>query len=108
MTTNVAGHGTTVLGAGILAGLLWGLANLWALARLLKTWVSPKRSRSSWRVVGWLAAKFALLYPLAALFLKNVPGAAVGFGVGFTVMLVGVLAYVSRTAPRTVSVRHGR
>ena len=93
--------------AGFLVGVAWGLANLWVLARLLAAWLHPPRSK--WRVVGWLLAKLAVVYPLAALFLYAYPGRAMSFGLGFSVVLLAAIARSLLIAQRPVALRtHGR
>ncbi|MBI4342495.1 MAG: hypothetical protein HY599_03920 [Candidatus Omnitrophica bacterium] len=90
--------------AGLLAGAAWNFASVWTLSRLLNAWLSPQRSRR--HVVGWLAAKLAVLYPLAALFLQTYPGTAVGFGIGFTVALLVVIGWYALATQRSLA--HGR
>ena len=106
------------LALGVLAGGLWNLANLYCLTRLLTAWLGPPRPaghdgrggrRSTRRVVGWLLVKFIALYFLAFALLR-LPGVSpVGFGVGFTVVLIGAVWLLALRARRLVPpVAHDR
>lgn len=117
------------LALGLLAGGLWNLANLYCLTRLLTAWLGPPRPaghdgrpprlwrsagrgggrRSTRRVVGWLLVKFIALYVLAFALLR-LPGVSpVGFGVGFTVVLIGAVWLLALRARRLVPpVAHDR
>ena len=86
------------LALGVLAGGLWNAASLWCLASLLNAWLGPVPSQR--RVIGWLAVKFPLLYVLAFGALKLPSVSLIGFGIGFTVTLVAVMASLWRLAPR--------
>lgn len=92
---------------GVLAGGAWNLANLWCLSRLLATWLGQHRSRR--RVIGWILVKFPLLY-LAAFGLLNLPGMSfVGFGVGFTAVLISAIAVLAaRVRCLALPASHGR
>ena len=92
---------------GVLVGGLWNLANLYCLTRLLTAWLGPRRSTR--RVVGWLLVKFIALYFLAFALLR-LPGVSpVGFGVGFTVVLIGAIWLLALRARRLVPpVAHDR
>jgi hypothetical protein len=76
-------------GWGLLAGGVWNLVNLWCLSRLLAAWLGPQRSTA--RVVRWLVIKFPLLYGVAWLLLSRAWVSMVGFGVGFTLVLLAAL-----------------
>ena len=71
---------------GILSGGACNLVSLWCLAHLLGAWLGPQPSRR--RVLGWFLLKFPLLY----LFVFSLPRASyislIGFGIGFTVVLI--------------------
>ena len=104
MVTNVTSFWTTTT-VGLLVGSAWSLANLWVLGRLLTAWISPAPRRSRRRVVGWLLLKLAVIYPLAVLFLHANPGAAVSFGVGFSLVLLAALIRFTVVAQRAIA--HG-
>ena len=78
------------LAAGIAAGGAWSLANLWCLSRVLSAWLGPEHSRR--RAIAWLLIKLAVLYPAAFIILNAYPQLAAGFGVGFSLALVVVIA----------------
>ena len=89
--------------AGVLVGGLWNLASLWCLSQLLAAWLGPQPSRR--RAIVWLCVKFPLLY-LAAFALLRQPGLSLlGFGVGFSVVLVVAVAALAANARQLV---HGR
>ena len=92
------------LGASMLVGGAWNLASLWCLARVLSAWLGTTPSRR--RAVAWLIAKLGGLYPLAWLILRQPAISAVGFGVGFSLVLVVILAHVVWAAQHSLS--HGR
>ena len=97
--------GSTTL--GVAAGGAWNLASLWCLAQLLGAWLGPQPSRR--RALLWLFMKFPLLY--AAVFaLLRLPGiSAAGFGIGFTLVLVGAIAWLTVHAQRLAGSRsYGR
>ena len=71
---------------GVIAGGFWNLANLWCLERVLSAWLQPQPSRR--RALGWVLVKFPLLYLLAFMLLRVSFVSLVGFGIGFTVVLV--------------------
>ena len=98
--------GDAALAAGVLAGGAWHLISLWCLAQLLSAWLVRHSTR---RVVGWLLLKFPLLYLAAYGLLQRWRVSAMGFGIGFTVVLVTALAWLVWQAPRLVrSPAHGR
>lgn len=76
---------------GVAAGGAWNLTSLWCLVQLLSVWLGPQRSTR--RVVGWLLVKFPALYLTAWLLLRHQAVSPVGFGVGFTVVLVTALGF---------------
>lgn len=84
--------------AGLLAGGLWNVANLWCLSQLLEAWLGPRRSTK--RVVAWLLVKFPLLYVLAVALLQSTRVSMVGFGIGFTLVLVAAGLLLVREAQR--------
>ncbi len=101
-STAIAAAAVTFFGAsrlafGVLAGGLWNLTSLWCLAQLLRAWLGPKPSQR--RAIGWLLVKFPFLY-VGIFFLMRHPAVSLlGFGIGFTVVLVvavGVLAFQTR------------
>lgn len=92
---------------GVAVGGVWNLASLWCLIRLVNAWLGTSPSRT--RVVGWLLVKFPLLYlvAFAALWTRMIP--AVGFGIGFSVvLLVTVLGVALRTNRFLLARPHGR
>ena len=92
---------------GVAAGGTWNLASVWCLTRLLEAWLGAHPSRT--RVILWLLVKCPLLYLLAfgALWTRAV--SAEGFGIGFTVVLLTVVAGMARNARRLVTAHpHGR
>lgn len=86
------------LAIGMLVGGAWHLASLWCLASLLAAWLGPQRSQRT--VLGWLLVKFPLLYGAAILLLRHPSMSIAGFALGFTVVLVAVIAGVARGLPR--------
>ena len=81
--------GAVKVGVGIFAGGTWNMASLWCLARLLSAWLGPAASRR--RVIGWLLVKFPLLYLVVFTLLRHPAVSLVGFGIGFTIVLVVAL-----------------
>jgi hypothetical protein len=95
-----------VLALGIAAGGLWSLANLWCLARMLAAWLGARARR---RAVGWLLVKLILLYPAALALLSADPRLSPGFGLGFGIALVVIVAGVARAARQPAALpTHGR
>lgn len=92
------------LAASLLVGGAWNLASLWCLIRVLSAWIGPSASRR--RAIAWLVVKLGGLYPLAWLMLRHPAMSALGFGLGFSLVLLVILAYVVWAAQRTIS--HGR
>lgn len=98
--------GPRVVGS-ILAGGLWNLASLWCLSRLLGAWLRPDPRRS--RVLGWLVLKGALLALLIGAVLRAPWLSFIGFGIGFTVMLIIIVASFALHPRRLVTGQsHGR
>ena len=93
--------------AGMITGATWNLANLWCLRQLLTTWLGSKQSTP--RVVAWLAVKFPLLY-LAAWWLLSRPAISlIGFGIGFTMVLIVMISFQALHAThRSTPVSHER
>ena len=93
--------------AGGIAGAVWNALNLWCLTRLLQAWLGPRPSRRL--ALGWLLAKFPLLYAAAWVCLSHPGSSAAGFGVGFTVVLIAAMAWFAFQAQRMAPLRsHGR
>ena len=68
---------------GVGAGMVWSLANAWALTRLVRgSLASPQLPR--WRQTAWWVVKLPLLYGVAALMLVSPWSSAVGFLTGFS------------------------
>ena len=98
--------GPRVVGS-ILAGGLWNLASLWCLTRLLGAWLRPEPSRN--RLLGWLALKGAWLALLIGAVLRAPWLSFIGFGIGFTIMLIIVIAFFALHSRRFVAGQsHGR
>ena len=82
---------------GVFVGGAWNLASIWCLAHLLDTWLGTQHSQR--RAIGWLLVKFPLLYTLLVVLLRHPAISLLGFGIGFTIVLVvavGVLAFQRR------------
>ncbi len=95
------------LALGIAIGSAWNLASLWCLARLLQAWLGPQRSTR--RVVGWLLAKFSLLFLLALACFRLPVVSMTGISVGLTMVLVVVISGFALQARRAQQVQtHGR
>ena len=105
--TAIAVGWSAPLATGILAGGSWNLASLWCLAHLLNAWLGPQRSRRL--ALGWLILKFPLLYVLAFGFVRASIGSLVGFGVGFTLVLIVVVGGLAiRARPLSATRSYGR
>ena len=117
---------------GVAAGIAWNLASLWCLSRMLAAWLVPPPARGGaitgltferrpesrpatilrfqsafggrWQVVGWLLVKFPLLYLLAFALLRGSSVSLVGFGAGFSAVLVVMLAAFALRAQRRIAV----
>ena len=89
--------------AGALAGGLWNLASLWCLIRLLGAWLGPQPSQR--HVVGWLVVKFPLLYLGVFLLLRSSSISLIGFGIGFSLILIGAIGWFAANAPRLFAVK---
>ena len=85
---------------GVAVGGAWSLASLWCLTRLLASWLGPQRSTR--QVVGWLVVKFPLLYLLAFWLMRRPAVSFLGFGVGFSVVLVTAIAGLAIHARRII------
>jgi len=93
--------------AGGIAGAVWNALNFWCLTRLLQAWLGPQPSRR--RALGWLLAKFPLLYAAAWVYLSRPGASVIGFGVGFTVILIAAMAwFVLQAQQITPFSSHGR
>ena len=67
-----------------MAGLVWGLANFWCMARAVRCVVEGKKG---WTLAGWAAFKLVGLYGLAAWMLIGLKMPAVAWLAGFTISL---------------------
>ena len=76
---------------GMLVGGVWNLASLWCLSRLLQAWLGPQPSRR--RAIGWVLLKFPLLYLALFGLLSHSMVSAVGFGAGFSLVLLMMLGW---------------
>ena len=95
------------LAVGMVAGGVWNLMNLWCLIRALHVWLGSESSRR--QAVGWFLVKFPLLYLIAVGVLLARGVSAVGFGIGFSIVLAAALLTALRHAQqelRTLS-SHG-
>ena len=90
---------------GIFVGAVWNLINLWCLSRALRTWLHPQPSRA--RAIAWLAVKFPLLYSVAVGYLMRSSASAMGFGIGFLIVLIAALVAGLINASRTAFSTHG-
>ena len=111
---------------GILVGGLWNLLSLWCLIHLLNAWVVPPpvlglreagrkpplplgpRLRRGTQVGGWLLVKFPLLYALLFVSFRHQAVSLLGFGVGFTVVLVVALGVLGFSARQMIGAPRGR
>lgn len=92
---------------GALAGALWNLASVWCLIQLLQAWMGPHPSRR--RALLWLLVKFPLLYLLVFVLLRHPAISIVGFGVGFSLVLVIMVGWLLRQAVQMAPIHpHGR
>ena len=87
---------------GVVAGIAWNLASLWCLSRLLAAWLGPSPSKR--RAIGWLLVKFPLLYLLAFALVRGSSVSLIGFGAGFSAVLVVMLAAFALRAQRRIAV----
>ena len=87
--------GVRVMG-GVLAGGAWNLASLWCLAHLLSAWLGSRPSTR--RAIAWLVLKFPFLYLLAFGILRSPSVSLIGFSIGFTVVLIVVVAWLAARA----------
>ena len=89
---------------GLLVGGAWNAASLWCLTKMLGSWLSPSPSQR--RAIGWLLVKFPLLYAGAVLALRAPAISLVGFGVGFTIILVCALTVIALHSRRSLARSH--
>lgn len=76
--------------AGIGFGILWNLANVWCLKRLLGCWTGDN---PSWKKAAvWAMVKFPALYATAYFVLRDGTVSLLGFSLGFTVVLIATCA----------------
>lgn len=105
---------------GVVAGGVWNLTSLWCLVHLLNAWLVPlpvasaeggsaPRRRPWWRRqgVGWLLVKFPLLYAIAVIVLRVPAVSIVGFGIGFTVVLLVMAVTLALRARHLATPSHG-
>lgn len=93
----------------VLAGGLWNLASLWCLTRLLGAWLPRPTSGRRRVVLGWLALKGALLALLIGVILRAPWLSFIGFGIGFTIVLIVIVASFALHARQLVAGQpHGR
>jgi len=76
---------------GLVGGMLWALANVWALSQLTQGSLSAQPHRRWKQVCLWLI-KLPLLYLVGAWLLLNPWGSPLGFLVGFSWWFVALLA----------------
>ena len=93
------------LGVGV--GGIWNLASLWCLVQLLNAWLGQSPSKK--RALGWLLVKFPCLYGLAFLLLWTRAVSPVGFGIGFTIVLLMMMGGMAlRATSFALAPPHGR
>ena len=92
------------LALGVLVGGAWNAASLWCLTKMLNSWLGPSPSQR--RAIGWLLVKFPLLYGGAVLALRTPAISLVGFGLGFTIVLVCALTVVALHSRRSLARSH--
>lgn len=80
---------------GIVAGGAWSLVNLWGLTRISTVWL---RQAHRGRTLAWFLFKFPCLYAIAMYLLTRPAVSPMGFGIGFTVMLVAAGVVTMRRA----------
>ncbi|MBI1952856.1 MAG: F0F1 ATP synthase subunit A [Candidatus Omnitrophica bacterium] len=73
----------------LLAGVAWGLANLWCLTRAARCVAEGRRG---FPLAGWVVTKFFLLYGLIAWFLVGLKLSAAAWLAGFTITLAAAAA----------------
>ena len=94
------------LALGILAGVWWNVASLWCLAHLFNAWLGSTPSRR--RAIGWLLAKFPLLYVIVFAILRAPTAFIIGFGLGFSAVLICAMGSFALNAQPLVATRsHG-
>lgn len=92
---------------GLFIGGAWNLASLWCLVHLLSAWIGPHPSRR--RAIAWLLLKFPLLYLLAFVMFRSPRVSLIGFGVGFTIVLIVLIGWFALQARQMTLMRpHGR
>jgi len=79
-----------VYSAGILAGVLWGCANLWFIRQFIINYITPG-DRNSKKLVLFMAIKFPVLYGLGFLILKVGLFPVVSFVIGFSLIFMVIL-----------------
>ncbi len=95
------------MAAGLCAGATWNLVNLTCLAGLLHACITPQSSKR-W-AIAWFVVKFPLLYAIGYQVLRRPDISILGFGIGFTLMLLLVLGWFTFQIPYLLPVRsHGR
>jgi hypothetical protein len=86
-------------GAGVVAGDLWAIANLYGVRFLIVRWIRPaadrRREPARWTIAAGLLIKFPLLYGLGYLMLKSgwfrIEGLVLGFLLPFAASFVDAL-----------------
>ena len=80
---------------GLAAGMLWAMANVWVIGRLIR--VSMGTERPQWRsVIGWWALKVPVLYVLGGVLLLSPWSSPVGFLAGFSFWFVALVVSALR------------
>jgi hypothetical protein len=82
---------------GVASGLLWALANMWVMGRLVKTSFSAQRLRG-WESVSLWILKLPFLYAVGAVLLLSPWGSPLGFLVGFSLWFVCLFVSALRGA----------
>ncbi len=87
----------TYTALGVLAGCVWNTINLILLVQGLNTWfdMNDRRMdyvpRGRFYKIGLFLAKFPVLYGCAILLLMSPDISKVGFGIGFTIIIVAAM-----------------
>ena len=95
------------IGLGAVAGVIWNVASLACLSRLLKAWLGPRPSQRA--AIAWLLMKIALLGAVLTIFTRVSTAFIIGFGVGFTgALTIAILKLVLQTRRPSLIRSHGR
>ena len=90
---------------GVVAGGVWNLTSLWCLVHLLDAGLGAAPSKR--RAIGWLLVKFPLLYAIAFAVLHTSAVSVIGFGIGFTAVLLVMAVTLALRTRSVVTPPHG-